>query len=333
MTEVYPGIYMITVQTYFKALKPPINIYVMPGKGNGLIFDAGYGNRKHVAKVLSEISKIKGLEKVKKNNLSIDEILISHAHPDHFSGLNKLKKTLGLSIILTERMAQLIKSGKNYRESYLYIEKKIGRFSKFNYLALKSWAVMGGYFYKWLYGISYIAEPDKIISDNTEIHINDKEWRIFPSPGHSDDHISLYNERDGILLAGDNILRSKTSWLGPPKSDLFKYVNSMEEILSLPKLELILSAHGSPITNPSERIKQIIDWRIHRIEDVFNVIRDSGENGVTFRNIFKQLYPGEGYLKYKMVEGWIKLTIKYLIGKKRISHVIKRGKTYYILFL
>ena len=333
MTEVYPGIYMITLHTYFKAFKPPINIYVMPGKENGLVFDAGYGNRKHVAKVISEINKIKSLDKVKKNNLKIDEILISHAHPDHFSGLNKLKKSLGLSIVLTEMMAELIKSGKNYRESYLYIEMKKGNFYRFKYRIIKFLSIIGGYFYKWLYGISYISEPDKIIKDNAEIVINNEKWKIFPSPGHSDDHISLYNEKDGILLAGDNILRSKTSWLGPPKSDLLKYVDSMEEIRRLPKLKLILSAHGSPITNPQERIKQIIDWRIHRIEDVFNVISDAGSSGITFKNIFKQLYPGEGYIKYKMVEGWIRLTLKYLIEKKRILQVFKRGKGYYILSL
>ena len=40
------------------------------------------------------------------------------------------------------------------------------------------------------------------------IEINGKDWIVLYTPGHADDHISLFNKESGVLLGGDNILRN-----------------------------------------------------------------------------------------------------------------------------
>ncbi|MCP4131999.1 MAG: MBL fold metallo-hydrolase [bacterium] len=325
MREVYPGIFMITEQG-FKGIKPPVNMYVITGN-NGLIFDAGYGLSSDVKFFLKEYNAIESICKSRNTPFSISRILPSHMHGDHFSGLNKIKAALGVSILLTRNMAEIVPSWKTYRNSFKDVrplshesestwpQQLLGRVSKriSDFVFLK------------VFGVDFVEKPDFFIEESSTIAINNEEWEIFPSPGHAREHISLYDPRKGILFAGDNVIRSITPWLGPPRSDINEYISSLEHMLTLPKLEVILSAHGSPVVNPKDRIREIISWRNERTEHVMFIIRKYAEHGVGFKQIVDELYPGFG-LKKKLAQGWVQLTIEYLEEAGRIEIQRPDGK-------
>ncbi len=309
MKEVYPGIFMITERGISGMLKPPVNLYVITGS-DGLIFDGGYGNRgclRIFDRAYKEINNL-CMERGVQNRIS--RILLSHAHADHFSGLSRLKKKYNLDIILTKRMSGIISDAETYRNSYAVEKKKRKRglrgfiFGLFSSMA----ASFEFLIYRLYWGINYVKTPDIVIEENTKIIINGEEWNIFHSPGHSDDHITLYNPLTGVLFSGDNIMRSINVWLGPPRSDLDMYDSSLEEILSLDKLELILSAHGSPVTEPEKRIREILSWRRKRVNDVLEIIKSAGTDGITIREILSSLYPGERKVKHDFARGWVELT-------------------------
>ena len=158
--------------------------------------------------------------------------------------------------------------------------------------------------------------------------INGSEWRIFHSPGHSDDHITLYNPETGVLLGGDNILRSKFTWLGPPRSDIDLYLDSLKSIMNLPDLKVILSAHGSVITEPAERIREIIQYWENRIRQVRECVSGAGDKGISLREIISKLYPGSGRVKHEFVRGWILLVLEKGIRDCEISEFSGR---YYLV--
>ena len=212
-------------------------------------------------------------------------------------------------------MSGIISDAETYRNSYAVEKKKSkrGLSGFFTGLFSRITASFEFFIYRLYWGIDYVESPDVLIDENTKIIINGEEWEIFHSPGHSDDHITLYNERTGILFSGDNIMRSINVWLGPPRSDLDLYDSSLEKIFSLQKLELILSAHGSPVTEPKERISEILSWRRKRVNDVLEIIRSAGDEGVSIREILFSLYPGERKIKYDFARGWVELTVDKLI--------------------
>ena len=325
MKEVYPGIFMITERGVSGMLKPPVNLYVITGS-NGLVFDGGYGNSgcvKQFARAYREIEKIcsdRGVEN------RISRILLSHAHADHFSGLAKLGRIYSLRVIITGRMSEIIRDAKTYRRSYaIKRERGIRTFaSLFKSAAARLCSEFEFFIYRMYWGIEYVSSPDMIIEENSTIEINGEEWRIFHSPGHSDDHITLYNPVTGVLFAGDNIMRSINVWLGPPRSDLDLYSSSLERILSLDKLELILSAHGSPVTEPRKRIGEIISWRRKRMDDVLGIISSAGEIGISPDGILAGLYPGEGKVKQDFARGWVELTVEKLASEGRIEETAGR---------
>ncbi|PKL36067.1 MAG: hypothetical protein CVV44_17760 [Spirochaetae bacterium HGW-Spirochaetae-1] len=331
MKELYPDIFCITEKGVARNMTPPVNIYVIAGS-DGLIFDAGYGRTGSLKEFISQFTAIQSRFEETGRPFAVTRVLPSHTHADHFSGAAGIRDKLGTSIILTAPMAEKLHSRESYvrryekdrfRSSLRDITMR-GRIQKAVYTPLFTL-----YFEK-LYGSQFIPDPDIIIAEETAILINGRQWRIFPTPGHMDDHISLYDPERGILFSGDNVLKNITTWLGPPDSDLDQYIHTLERIRNLPKLEVLLSSHGSPITNPVERIDELISWRRERLEHVREVITGSGGNGITLRDIITSLYPAFNPKMRYLAHGWIRLSVKYLEKNGNIeSRVIKDRRYYY----
>jgi len=323
MEEVIPGIYLIKEKSNFERIKPSENIYVIAGS-DGLIYDAGFGNKKVVKLFVKEINNIKHKYKENKENFDITRILVSHGHPDHFAGLKKIKNALGVKIVLTEKTADIIKNKKSFMKSfnadsyedYLIIKKGF-RYRIRSFLQ----KILTHLFFKRIYGLSFIANPDEIIKANTEISINGENWKVFPSPGHAVDHISLYNEEKGILLAGDNILNSMTTWLGPPNCNVEDYIESVETILNLPNLKIILAAHGNIINNPRERCIEILKHREERTRDLLDIIKAYSEKGISPNDIIRELHPNGKKMRFQLARGWVCLTIKILEKDNLIKRI------------
>lgn len=305
MEEIYPDIFMITETGTLGALMPPVNLYVLTGD-DGLIFDAGYGRQKILEHLGKEMNRIKALVKSRGGKFNITRALPSHTHPDHVSGLPYLKQTFGIKTILTDKMAASMTSRRHYYKKAADSGDGTGLLDR---LATN---VVLKYFQPALLGTRFTRDPDLCIDENAVLSINNEFWRVFPAPGHCDDHIFLYNENKGILFSGDNIMRSVTTWLGPPRSDLEDYLRTLEKVMALPNLNLILSAHGSPIRDPRRRVEELIAHRQERTREVLSIIQAADKPGASSRDILKTLYKGPDKQKRMFAEGWVRLTLDYL---------------------
>jgi len=328
MKEVYPGIFLIREKGAFGAIKPPENIYVLAGS-EGIIYDAGYGTRRAVRHLIKELKEIEQHYRDQNKEFRLTKILVSHCHPDHFSGLKQIRKALGVNIVLTKKSAEMIKDKASFiktfetdaYEDYLRIRKNTSRkiINFFRNIGSKL-------FYQRIFGASYVDDPEEIIESSTNFSINGELWKIFPSPGHAIDHISLYNEEKGILFSGDNILRSITTWLGPPNSDVAEYIKSIETIQKLPNLKLILAAHGSPIEQPKERIIEILSHRKDRETQVLDIINKNSKNGISPKEIIRAIYTDNSRFLHQVARGWVVLTLKLLENKNLIRRKNSKKK-------
>lgn len=83
------------------------------------------------------------------------------------------------------------------------------------------------------------------------------EWRWVHTPGHSPGHISLFREKDGLLISGDalitvrqdsfyNVLLQKAEVNGPPRyltTDWELARDSVEKLATLP-IQAVIPGHG-----------------------------------------------------------------------------------------
>lgn len=325
MKEVYSGIFLIVEKAKFR---PSGNIFVLAGP-DGIIFDSGYGNKKLVNRFLDEFQDIEEHYKKQNKEFKITRIIVSHAHSDHFSGLNAISSKLGLKIVLTKEIASKIKDEANFNTSFqaddyehnLRIKKSILR---------RVWQSVRnkseGFLYKRIFGLSYLNKPDKIVGENSEIIINGEKWRILSSPGHSPEHISLYNEKKGVIFSGDNVLNMRSTWLGPPESNIEEYVDTIQQYQNLPKLELILAAHGDIITNPKETLSAILKRMKEREDQLLNAINQHSINGLSPEDLIKIIYPKERKIIKIIARDWVVLMLKFMESKGLIRRQIRKNR-------
>lgn len=331
MEEFASGVFGFRQKGWIDALMPPVNIYLIAG-ADGLIFDAGYGTKGAVAALARGVLSLESACRQRGRPCRMGRLLPSHAHPDHFAGLGAVSRAIGAEIWLTRTMARRLASRKAYRKAYApNVSRPSGRIRRKGLgrlLTLVEERTEG--LYERLYGVRFVPKPDRIIEDQGVLAAGERLWRVLATPGHCDDHISLYDPRDGVLLGGDNVLRSVTTWLGPPRSSLRDYVRSLERIAALPGLRLILGAHGSPVTHPRRRIDTLLRWREHRTRQVFSAVAEAGARGIGPGRLIRMLYRGEGLGKRYMAEGWVLLTLDYLVHRRLVRFDDSNGRPRFI---
>lgn len=111
------------------------------------------------------------------------------------------------------------------------------------------------------------------LTDGQEFEIDGgMKLKVLHTPGHTTDHVILYDEQNSAVFSGDCILGEGTAVF----EDLFDYMKSLELILSL-KPTVIYPGHSDIINDPIERIEFYIKHRNEREKQIFDAISGSNE--------------------------------------------------------
>jgi glyoxylase-like metal-dependent hydrolase (beta-lactamase superfamily II) len=128
---------------------------------------------------------------------------------------------------------------------------------------------------------------DKIVEEGDTISLGGIDLEVIHTPGHNPGHICLYIRQEKIMFTGDHVLANSTTALQPPWGDMAQYIDSLRKLLGY-EIELMLPAHGPPITEPRRRIEYLIRHRLEREEQVVKLL-GLGKGSVT--EIVAQIYP------------------------------------------
>ena len=111
------------------------------------------------------------------------------------------------------------------------------------------------------------------------------------TPGHSDGHICLFRERDGVFLAADHVLPRITPNVGlyseyDRSNPLGDYLNSLLKVANLPA-RIVLPGHGDPFPNLAGRVQEIIDHHAEREMQILALLGDRPQDAY---QLAKQLF-------------------------------------------
>ena len=138
-----------------------------------------------------------------------------------------------------------------------------------------------------------VPEPSVTVDDGEEISLGRRTWLAVHTPGHTHDHLCLYDPADGLLLSGDHVLPTITphiGGIGPMDDPLATFFRSLERMKELPGVSNVLPAHGHPFTDVAGRVDAILGHHEDRLETIRKAGDDLGEGTVEsyMRRLFKE---------------------------------------------
>lgn len=163
------------------------------------------------------------LEIVRKHNLQVKQIVITHAHIDHVGGAMKLRAATGAPILLNQNDYALLKL-----------------------LDLQA---------TWI-GMASPGEVkvDQSIGPSDKVRAGPLIADVLHTPGHTEGSICLYFEAQKKLIAGDTLFAGSIGRTDLPGGSFDKIINSIhEKVLTLPDETVVVPGHGALTTIREER--------------------------------------------------------------------------------
>jgi hydroxyacylglutathione hydrolase len=164
------------------------------------------------------------IDDIRKDNLKLSQIWITHAHFDHIAGVQKIVNDFGHAIPI-------------------YIHP----------LELQLWEEGGGA--KEL-GIEIDLNPAKTIplSDNQVINLGKDHFKILHTPGHTSGHVVFYCAQENVAFCGDLIFRNSIGRTDLKGGNYEQILTSIKtRIFTMPDETRLLSGHGPETTVGQEK--------------------------------------------------------------------------------
>ena len=260
LTKIAENIYKKVVPLPNNPLRE-INAYIITGQKPGdksLLIDTGFNRPECEEALHSAFDELK-IDKV--------DVFITHLHSDHCGLVPKFAK----------------------KDSIIYSGETDGELMNFEAGNLY-WAILDDLFIKFGF-------PKAEFGRNTDIHpgrkyVHDSKinftyvdeddileyggYRLSPvlTPGHTPGHMGLYDKEKKIYFCGDHILGTITPnitiELGAD-NPLKDYLDSLAKVEKL-GVDLLLTAHGTPVEDMHARIKELFKHHEERLAEAESIL-------------------------------------------------------------
>ena len=126
------------------------------------------------------------------------------------------------------------------------------------------------------------------LTDGDVVPAGDGVLSAVYTPGHSPDHLCFWNQESRLLFCGDLAWKGSTVVIPPSHGgDVSAYLASLERVLSLAPVRM-LPAHGPVIDQPADLMREYIEHRHVREQQVLDAVR-AGLTGVD--EMVPRIYP------------------------------------------
>ena len=122
------------------------------------------------------------------------------------------------------------------------------------------------------------------VVDGDPLHFAGREWFAMHTPGHTIDHLCLWDPTNGVLLSGDHVLPTITPHIaGSTAVDdpLATFFDSLDRVAALEGLTTVLPAHGHPFEDCQGRCGFIKEHHHDRLQLLRDAAGGTGDAPVT----------------------------------------------------
>ncbi len=284
VAEVAPGVLRLQLPIQFTGLGH-VNCYALVDEAGVALVDAGMPGRA-TWKAIEERLEAAGIELE-----AVHSVIVTHSHPDHFGSAELLAKRAGADLIV-ERSFQT------------WLDRPQPSDSPYVEMARTGRTPWGGIPFEWSrrqrlghrlarHGLAPYARPPRPtrrLHHGEQLQLAGRSWRALHTPGHTGDHLCLYDEEAGVLLSGDHVLPTITPHIGgitPLADPLGTFAASLAGLLQL-GVTTVLPAHGHPFSDLAGRVRQILAHHDRRLASLREAA-GGGEESVV--ELARRLFP------------------------------------------
>lgn len=130
--------------------------------------------------------------------------------------------------------------------------------------------------------------PDRVLEDGEAMTGTGWTLRAVHTPGHTSNHLCFALEESGAMFTGDHVMGWSTSVVIPPDGDMGDYMESLEKLRQRGD-KVYYSAHGDPITKPTQLVRGMMGHRRQRENQILRLL---GEKPCAIPDFIPVMYKG-----------------------------------------
>ena len=311
--EVAPGVLRLQLPISFPGLGH-VNCYIMEDDRGVALVDPGlpgFRTWRHLKRSLRSIGV--PIQRV-------HTVVVTHSHPDHFGQAARFKKATGAEVISHRNFRTFLdpeaeaddealdtvvdppSGGAPSPDGHSSADRRPAGGSAHPFPAVTPW---GGRPYELPLSrrIRYRAmrlaagrfmatpRPTRRVDDADVLQLGRREWVAVHTPGHTEDHLCLWDPDAGVMLSGDHVLPTITphiSGLSESPDPLARFFESLDRMKTFSNVTAVLPAHGLVFDDLAGRADAIIGHHRDRLEQL-RVAGDRVGAG-TVEEYMKQLF-------------------------------------------
>jgi glyoxylase-like metal-dependent hydrolase (beta-lactamase superfamily II) len=302
ITEVAPGILRSQLPISMPGLGH-VNCYLMEDERGIAVVDPGLPGEDSWASLVDRLGRA-GYEVD-----DVHTVVVTHSHPDHYGGAMRLRHETGADIVTHETFRTIWEHAESLDEedsSTLEVNSpddqaaaleryfsrpspwggtRAGPSPEFLERLRKGGEATGGTF--------AIPGPTQPLTDGQTVKLARREWVAMHTPGHTYDHLCLFDPEHGVVLTGDHVLPSITphiSGLTPQSDPLAEFFASLMRMEDLGEVSVALPAHGHPFQDLGGRARHIIEHHEDRLDTIRTATHElaNGTVGDFMRVLFRE---------------------------------------------
>jgi len=344
--EVAPGVLRVQLPISLPGLGH-VNCYVLEDSKGLALVDPGLPGRATWRSLKSRLASA---------SLPIDRVhtvIITHSHPDHFGQALRFQKRNGAEVITHESFRTFLdptaeeddfdtetvfESSPAETETnqaaaisgfdHASVQRK-GPFAKVTPWGgkpydlpisrkLRYWTArqLAGHF-------TLTPQPTIRVEEAEVLQLGRSEWVSVHTPGHTRDHLCLWNPENGVMISGDHVLPTITphiSGLGETADPLRDFFDSLDRMAGFQGVKTVLPAHGMEFTDLAARAEDI---KAHHIERLDTIKEAGGRTGpATVQDYMRTLFKERSWGPMAESETYAHLEHLRILGeaKVRVSH-------------